>query len=369
MKVPLFFSLVLCLTAVPLSAAVTVVSPASDAEVSLLKPAIREYLSQNRSTRHDRLVNAADRRKMAQCGNRPESVALVWKDDAFAANAAYLVTVGVKGTKADVFTVSNKTEVALVNLETGRIYEWSVARIGADGAASSHFRTAAGVRPIFIPGVRNCRDLGGVPTRGGKRVKQGQILRTAAYNSASTRSGDSLFDMRYTPGVVRITRGGRRELCGTFGVKTDLDLRNEAETAGMTASPLGKEVAWAHVPIRAYEWLENDRRALAEALRPCLDAKRRPLAFHCAGGRDRGGSLAFILGGLLGVDEETLRKDWELSAFETDDLGVTPARLEGLLEMLKHYPGDDVNARIENFVRQCGIAAEAIARFREEMTE
>ena len=41
----------------------------------------------------------------------------------------------------------------------------------------------------------------------------------------------------------------------------------------------------------------------------------RSVYFHCAGGADRTGSLAFLIEGLLGVSEEDLSKDYEVTYY------------------------------------------------------
>ena len=41
----------------------------------------------------------------------------------------------------------------------------------------------------------------------------------------------------------------------------------------------------------------------------------RSVFFHCAGGADRTGSLAFLIEALLGVSESDLSKDYELTTF------------------------------------------------------
>ena len=47
----------------------------------------------------------------------------------------------------------------------------------------------------------------------------------------------------------------------------------------------------------------------------CLE-KGKVVYFHCAGGADRTGTLAFLIEALLGVSESDLSKDYELTTFD-----------------------------------------------------
>jgi len=346
-----------------LLAALSLVAPENGATVSLLKDPQREYLSQPVGARRSLMTDAAARVKFAQCGGRPAPVTLEWSDDGSGEGKTYVVELVCAETgKTDRFDVAG-TKAELVNLETGRTYVWKV------GGASAQFRTVAGPRLMFFPGVANCRDIGGRAGLGGRRIRQGRVYRTAGFNGSSKRVGDSFFDARFVPGPIRITKAGRREMVGACGVRTDLDLRNEAECAGMKSSPLGETVAWVHIPVRAYGWLENDKAAVGDILKTFTDDKKYPIAFHCSGGRDRAGSVAFLLEGLCGVPEDELMKDWELSIFDTSDTGFSSLRIRGLEEMLARYPGKDANARIESFVKACGLTDADIAKIRANLLE
>jgi len=347
------------------SADISVVAPENGATVSLLKDAQRDYLVKPVAERHEVMGNAEARKQLEACGGRPAAVKLAWSDSSFDAKAVYAIELKCAGSeKTDRFEVTGAQQAELVNLETGSTYAWKVSRVGGESAKPVSFKTAEEPRLMFFPGVANCRDIGGRKGLDGKRIRQGRVYRTAAYNASSKRVGDSFLDAKFVPGTLRITKAGRREMAETCGVKTDLDLRNEAECAGMKSSPLGTNVVWVHIPIRAYGWLDNDKSAMGKILKLFADEKSYPIAFHCSGGRDRAGSLAFILEGLLGVPEDELVKDWELSIFDTADTDFSPSRIQGLVEMLSRYPGDNVNARIEGFAKACGLTDADIAKIR-----
>ena len=119
-------------------------------------------------------------------------------------------------------------------------------------------------------------------------------------------------------------------------------------------------------------------KTMAENFRVFCDEKNYPIYFHCIGGADRTGSLAYVLNGILGVDRHDLETDWESTFYPT------------LPEMRKDYTGPSYwcgenhfndgfakygdastswNDRIELYLLDCGVTKEEIAKFRSIMLE
>ena len=172
---------------------------------------------------------------------------------------------------------------------------------------------------------------------------------------------------KYTPGETWITPEGIATLKGDFGIRTDVELRNNQEAACMTSSVLGPEVAWVHVPFAAYDFIDNPvrgREPFVRLFRTFLDEKSYPILFHCSGGRDRTGTLAFLLNGLLGVGEDDLCRDWEASLFSDPGTSFSSDRIARLLRYLNGLPGRTLKERIESYARGCGISDAEIADFR-----
>ena len=88
-----------------------------------------------------------------------------------------------------------------------------------------------------------------------------------------------------------------------------------------------------------------------------------------AGGRDRTGTLAFLLNGLLGVSEDDLCRDWEASVFSEGNLEFGSSRVERLLAYIGSVGGDNITERCENYARSCGITDAEIAKFRQILLE
>lgn len=197
---------------------------------------------------------------------------------------------------------------------------------------------------------------------------KGLSTRSAGFNdNAKTNAAGE-----HIKGKIRVSEADRRLCTECLGIRTDLDLRVDFEVWGMDGSPLGPAVRWVRVPTLSYagfgrpNGIERFKRDFALF----LDRQNYPVIFHCIGGADRTGSLAFVLNALLGVDEDELEKDWELTAFNT----VNPLfrhcdRYDKLLQVFAAYEGRTINERVLNWALANGVTDSDIRTFREIMLE
>ena len=230
-------------------------------------------------------------------------------------------------------------------------------------------------RVVEWEGVSNARDLGGLPGLDGRMVRKGRIYRSAGLNKNANykgKDGKRLPRSEWKgPGETLVTPEAARHIVETLGVKIDLDLRNDAETFGMEASPLGADVRWILLPSSDYGKLagERGRKAFAKGFRIFLDEGNYPILFHCKGGADRTGTLACILNGLLGVEEDLLYLDWRFTWTDSFKKPVPEEAWGRLMAVFAEYEGETLNERIEQFVLSCGIAPGEIETFRNMMLE
>ena len=230
-------------------------------------------------------------------------------------------------------------------------------------------------RKVDWQGVANARDLGGLPVRGEATVRMGRIYRSSGLNdNAHYRVPGTKKALPRTewkgPGSNRITKKASKYVTETLGVKTDLDLRTDAETFGMKGSPLGDKVRWVNISSSEYEGIgtEKGRAAFTEDFRVFLDEANYPILFHCIAGADRTGSLATILNGLLGVDEDLLHRDWQFTwTGRSKPVKAPEQRWRRLMSVFRKYEGATLNERIEKYVLSCGFTAGDIAAFRRMM--
>lgn len=158
----------------------------------------------------------------------------------------------------------------------------------------------------------NCRDLGGYPTNEGRLVRWGVVFRSGSLHRLTTADLES---------AKRI------------GVRTVIDLRSTAELERNGRYP-GDDVAFHHAPLFEedrvpFKWAEPDdpepplgedyvaiaetgASSLAGAL-SVIAGGDHPVVFHCAAGKDRTGILAGLLLATLGVPDETITDDYEMS--------------------------------------------------------
>ena len=349
-------------------------SPKEGATVPTLTPDMKAYLAQPRAERVKQFADPAERKRIAKFGDRPQKTLLSWTCTLPAATGT-VWSVKVRRAKDGkvVFTAkTSKNSVEIDNLEIACDYRWRVKGMvgGALLRAEGTFRTEdMAPRLIHLSRVHNMRDLGGRVGLNGRRVRQGIVYRSAGLN-ANARKSKSKGGM--VPGAVTLTDKSRAYAKGVLGIRTDLDLRSDRECFGMTGSPLGPEVKWIKISSSAYSGMAKDpgKSAFTQVFRVFLDEKNYPIDFHCIAGADRTGSLAFILNGLLGVDEEELWRDWEVTAFQKEKLDFGHrTRFSKLVKVFDAFPGANINEKIVAYVKSAGFTDADIEKFRALMLE
>lgn len=264
-----------------------------------------------------------------------------WRVDITKADAAAKAVRVVSGILADEKAARAKVAAAREFIDAR-----SSAMFASSFARRTFGRPSAAAKP---PPVRNFRDIGGCTAAGGRRVRTGRIFRCAAFDD--------------------ITEEGRVAFLAETKAKTDVDLRYPSELKGRTSSPLG--IAWTNVPAFMYEGMvkRHGKAAFARVFGLALHEKNYPLVIHCRGGRDRAGSIVFVLNAILGVGEDDLYADW----CKTD--GADPKKrpraevFERLLECLARYPGVTLKERATAYVLDTGFTLSDVDRFASLMLE
>jgi protein tyrosine/serine phosphatase len=202
-------------------------------------------------------------------------------------------------------------------------------------------------RHLDWEGCFNVRDLGGLPTRDGRRTRWGAVVRADALDGLTAAGWRSALD---------------------HGVRTVVDLRNDDER-GPDAAPRPPGLTTLHIPLDVSEdrefwdvWdsgpqfgtplyyrphLERFPERNAEVVRAIARAAPGGVAFHCAGGRDRAGQVAVLLLALAGVPAEAIAADHALSAERL------PARYAARGE-------EDQGPLLEGWLRERGTTAERL---------
>ena len=260
---------------------------------------------------------------------------------------------------------SSKSDLEINGLFTGAKYYWQVEANYPNRTCSSEvfaFETAPSPRTVRIDGVSNTRDIGGLKISGNRRIKQGLVYRGGKLNDA--------------------TEEGKIYATEFLGIKTDIDLRNSAEVGENAVSPLGEKVNFININGPCYTGgglgidREDFKEALAQEVRLFANPDNYPIYVHCTLGRDRTGTIAIIIEGLLGAEKNELFLEYELSVFSVmgtfDNAGVDILRqnFNNLYAYIDGFGQKDTFAEnVEILLRSLGITREEIDSIRNILTE
>jgi protein-tyrosine phosphatase len=195
-----------------------------------------------------------------------------------------------------------------------------------------------------IAGAYNVRDIGIYTTTDGKKIKSGKLIRSGDLNLLTERDKEYLFG---TVGVKTVVDFRSKQLI----VDDSLTVTSEAESA-QDRLPEDVTVVWEETAINEsvivpdYEAvidmtsyaspnavieavktgykrivvgipgdnLGDARAQYKQFFKTLLDSNGEPVLFHCSAGKDRTGVAAALLLSALGVDRETIIKDYLASA-------------------------------------------------------
>lgn len=176
-------------------------------------------------------------------------------------------------------------------------------------------------RVLPLAGGRNFRDLGGYPTKDGRRVKWGRLFRSGTMAFLTDADYDYLSDI---------------------GINVVVDLRSNEERAGepteWRANPTAEYVAADYeattgneglvtmfrtpdvspekmrdAMISLYETIPLDHAPRYRDIFNRLADGQAPLAWNCSAGKDRAGTAAALVLTALGVSKHFVRNDYALS--------------------------------------------------------
>ena len=400
-------------------ASIVLKSPAEGEVVSQLWPEQKEFLEtpleQRISGVRTDAESAGVKPKRMKRKRTAMPVRFEWTGDA----ARYDVTVAREPDGKVFFTSSVTSSYVEVSglLEIARKWKWTVSD-GVSTATGNFATEDYAPRILTWPGVSNVRDIGGRIGLNGRRVKQGLVFRSGGLNNnakieyykydeilamhkagtlAKAGVGDSRrlgpeYEARLSngkgidrhflrliktppsaPGLPKLTEESRAYILEKFGIKTDLDFRGDWECYGMTGSPLGEDVAWRHYQCRAgYGGFVTPlgRATAAEAFSLLVDRKNYPIVFHCIGGTDRTGTFAYLLNGLLGVSEEELILDYDISFMGGKGPDARHRSWQsGLTKAARELPGDTLAEKLKGYFISLGFTEEQVEGVREFLLE
>ena len=397
----------LSVTAASALADVTLVSPKSGETVRQLKPLQAKFVQESLAEREKYFDGAKNSAALRKQGNGPQPIVLKWQGGE---GPWQVVVRRLPDGKVFCSQSVKGEELSISGLEIARDWEWAVK--GAAGEAKGTFKTKD-LAPRVIAEMPNCRDIGGRIGLGGKRIRQGLVYRSAGlnYNApieyytnadevvALDKKGKlkkmghvgrklhrllkqgGKIDLKkdrlvkrecYAPGKKRFTEQQRLDILARYGIKSDIDLRRPSECYGMTGSPLGDTVKWFNYSYSAYGGLysPNGTNSTRNVFRVFLNPQNYPIDFHCIGGADRTGTVAFLLEALLGVDENNLYMDYLFTGFS----GVVSdkshrGKIEEVAKFLRKHPGETLAQKAEAYFKNLGFTQRDIDSLRDFLLE
>ena len=267
--------------------------------------------------------------------------------------------------RTDTMTVTGgKREATLYNLVPQRTYYYRVMA-GDSTVSNGEIHTEGQVRMIFVLGVNNIRDIGGWPTTDGKRVRYGMLYRGTELNGKHTVDSAGLAYMVNMLDIkaeldLRASYDTAHNI-SAFGYKSNMNGNGDAPTYYYTSDsgmlPTDLYDRWDRIKWRReFNFIVNNM------------AMGRNVYVHCVWGCDRTGYLLTLLEGLLGMDYDSLIKEYELSCFYS--YTKVKGNIEPVLDYILECEGNTLQEKFNNyFVDSLGVFQENVDFFRNLMLE
>lgn len=220
--------------------------------------------------------------------------------------------------ETSVSTSVTSSPCQIYNLIPGVEYYYKV--LASDGTVIkvSSITPIGPLRAMKLSGVKNVRDLGGWESSSFKHsdgtpmtIRYAKLYRGAQLDNLSNSSTN------------------RQAFLNATGVTVDMDLRGYSggnSGSSSTSNPLGFERTQTpphYDNLKVCQFMingsQNDvtaslyRQALKDIITHLQNGE--VIFFHCIGGADRTGTLAFMIESLLGISETDMNIDYELTSF------------------------------------------------------
>ncbi len=327
------------------------ITPANGATVNLHTPLQDTFTPTANDTSPQAAFDYLHLHRQGEDCSLPVPVSCTWESDIPC--GSYLLHLSTDEQFAMETTVpvaSNHAEVA--NLTIGQTYYWKVT--GWEGeiclGTSPVYRFATDARAprwLAVEGLSNVRDMGGWDTCTGKKIRQGLLYRGCEMEFHHT-----------------LTEAGRETMRNTLKIRTDLDLRGEA-VGKVEHSAIGCDHAL--IPCAAYGDFLRDKETCRRIFALLADENRYPVYFHCWGGADRTGTVAFLLGGLLGMSVADLYRDYTLTSLSIwGERRLDSPLFRSLVEGLGDYgfaeTADTAVSACRAYLADCGVTEEEMER-------
>ncbi|MBQ8189876.1 MAG: tyrosine-protein phosphatase [Lachnospiraceae bacterium] len=318
------------------------VTPVSNETLDILTDRQREFLYEKEHSYDEHKIDWKHLERMSLKDHTfPQKHEFSWKTNE---KEAILEISENKEFNPSFIVKTDAAEVMINNFKANCTYYWRV-----NNSESRCFSTEdITPRWIEVDGLTNVRDAGNWRTHYGSRIKQGMLFR------------GSEMDRHHT-----ITAKGVQIMRNELKIKTDLDLRGEA--LNLSGSPLGGDVDLIVIPVSAYVdfMSEIGKRECKKLFDLFSEEARYPIYYHCWGGADRTGTVAFFMGAVLGMSETDLILDYELTSLAIwGDRNHKSELFKSFIKQINQYAGNTLQERAISFLYSCGITKEKMQKIR-----
>ncbi|MBP5090942.1 MAG: tyrosine-protein phosphatase, partial [Bacilli bacterium] len=273
-------------------------------------------------------------------------------------------SITTKGSSVNLENLYRNTEYEFV-LKTDTV-EWT--------SPVQSFKTADYTRMINMGGVHNVRDLGGYMTSYGKRTKQGLIYR--GYEVMKKAVGQH--SANYSEEVQKVQDE-------VLHIGHEIDLKGASDidyttVDGVKVSNLSP-AKYTNLEAVAYDKFITDTTKYShtkDTFDILAKADEEHVYFHCWGGADRTGMIAFFLNAILGVSYTDLVMDFEYttltnnkrSHMHNSDNAHFPKFLDAFTKWSGYEADKTINYNCAKFLTDaCGVTNETIEKIRSIMIE
>lgn len=332
--------------------------PFFDKELNIVGPAVREFMNSDStvpvSDIYDKYKETSERLDVGLPVELGFNIISI-PDGYSVKSVEYLVADNEKLADPVVYNTDGKSDkVDVYHLKTGYQYYYKINITFNNGTQTSvcgSFKTAAGPRVITVDGAFNLRDIGGWETTDGRRIKQGLLYRGCEL--------DGSVESQY-----KITSDGINTMLTVLGIKMDMDLRASTDNKYGT-NALGASVEHNYYAAPMYVNVFKNKES-SETIRKIFSdlavADNYPIYLHCTYGQDRTGTVCYLLEGLLGVEETSMLKDYQLSGLHHGD--VASNQFGEFVKTIEELPGSTIQNKIEGWLLSIGVTADEIEAIR-----
>lgn len=188
-----------------------------------------------------------------------------------------------------------------------------------------------GITTLRLKKLNNTRDLGGLPTKDGRSIKYGKLIRSGRLSKLPQSTIDRLENIGVTKVVDLRIQTETEEypdtmlpsaeyiwlpvLCtATAGITHDRSMHKlMSKQSKRIKEEFGSADNYMIEMYKSILFQKEPQEKLATFLRMVIEEEDGCILWHCSAGKDRAGIAAMLVEGILGVSEDVMELDYCLS--------------------------------------------------------